>query len=363
VKLTPGKPQQATAQVSGKTAGQSIVLENAELRVTINRDGQISGLFDKTANRQLVARGRAMNRLEMYRDNASDCDAWDLDISYKSCPVDLPPARSVKLVAAGPLEAAVEATHRFGRSVLVQRIVLRANSRRVEFITQADWHEQHRVLKAAFEADLSVPMLRGEIQFGHVVRPTHRNNEFERQRFEWPAQKWADLSEAHYGVAVLNDCKYGYDILDGVLRLTLLTAKMFPDETADRGKHEFTYALYAHDGGFADAETVREAMELNVPPTVARAAGSAGEKGFLELSNPDVIVETIKRSEDGKSLVVRLYESLGASAATSLRVAGDHAKAQECNLIEEPRRDLPIRRDGWVSLDFRPFEIKTVRLT
>jgi alpha-mannosidase len=245
--------------------------------------------------------------------------------------------------------------------MLVQRVVLRGNTRRIDFVTEVDWHEKHRVLKAAFPVDLSVPTLRGEIQFGHVVRPTHRNNEFERQRFEWPAQKWADLSEAHYGISLLNDCKYGYDILDGALRLTLLTAKMFPDETADRGRHEFTYALYVHDRGFADAATVREAMELNACPVVTQAS-AAGEKSFIHVSNPEVIIEAIKRAEDGNGLVVRLYESLGASSATTLCVHGKFTKAEECNLIEEPRRPLPLARDGAIELNLRPFEIKTVRL-
>jgi alpha-mannosidase len=215
-------------------------------------------------------------------------------------------------------------------------------------------------LKVAFPADLTAPVLRGEIQFGHVIRPTHRNTEFERQRFEWPAQKWADLSEARYGIAVLNDCKYGYDILGGVLRLTLLRAPIAPDPTADRGLHEFVYALYVHDGGFAESGVVRAAYDLNVPVTVATGAVKH-EGDLVAISHPAVVCETIKAGEDGAGLVLRLYEAAGSSARAVVRVAGAYRSARLTNMLEEPARRLALA-GGAFELSFRPFEVKTVKL-
>jgi alpha-mannosidase len=183
--------------------------------------------------------------------------------------------------------------------------------------------------------------------------------EFDRQRFEWPAQKWADLSEAGCGIAVLNDCKYGYDILDGVLRLTLLRAPVLPDPHADLGRHQFTYALLPHDGPFGDGNVVRAGYELNAPAAVQPGWVEGGQWGFLEVSNPTVAVEAVKRSEDGRGTVARLYEVTGATAEAEVRFAPRVEKAFECDMVESSRRRLPLGRDG-VCLRFRPFEVKTL---
>jgi len=362
IRRTRGKPGPVAQPVKARADRGGAIMENDLLRLRINRRGEIAELLDRDASRQLVRRGEAMNRLEMYRDNPAAWDAWDIDLSYKAAPEPLGAADSVRVLAAGPLEARVAVARKIGRSTMVQHIVLRADSRRIDFETRVNWRETHRLLKVAFGADLAAPVLRGEIQFAHVIRPTHRNTEFERQRFEWPAQKWAAVSEAAYGIALLNDCKYGYDFLDGVLRLTLLRAPVAPDPQADRGEHEFTYALYAHSGPF-DAGVVRAAYELNVPPAVARGGCSAGRMGLLSVSNPAVVAETVKRSEDGGATVVRLYESLGGSADARVRLSTDVRTAAECDLLENPRRKLRPARDGSVRLRFRPFEIKTIRFT
>jgi alpha-mannosidase len=345
--------------VRARATGAGIVMENEFLLLRIDRRGEIAELYDKQADRQVVPRGQTMNRLEFYRDNPAAWDAWDIDISYKSTPVSLPPAEGVALTAAGPLEARVAVRRRLGGSVLRQEVVLRHASRRIDFPTWVDWRETHRLLKVAFPADLKAPVLRGEIQFGHVVRPTHRNYEFERQRFEWPAQKWADASEANFGVALMNDCKYGYDFLEGVLRLTLLRAPILPDPTADRRRHEFVYALYVHDGGFAESEVVRQGYDLNLPAVVT--PGSAGATAFAEVSARAVICETVKRSQDDRATVLRLYESLGGSARTSLRCPAAGGRAWECDMLEAPLRRLAVGRGGEITLRFRPFEVKTIR--
>ena len=370
IKLLPGKSADCPSPVTARAGRGGIIMENEHLRLLIDKRGQITQLLDKVADRQLVKTGEVMNRLELYRDNPAKFDAWDIDEPYKTAPVRIGPAQRVEVIADGPLEARVAVARKVGRSVLNQEIVLRAGSRRIDFETRVDWRETHRLLKAAFPADLSSATLRGEIQFGHVVRPTHRNTEFEKARFEWPAQKWADLSEANYGVAVLNDCKYGYDILDGVLRLSLLRAPVAPDLQADQGEHTFTYALLAHNCGFAESGVVRAAYELNAPVAVETgrcatrlsSSKSEGEFSLLQVSGSTVVVETVKLAEDGGDLVVRLYESAGGAARVRLSVAAPIKSAAECNMLETPRRKLRITGDSEILLKFRAFEIKTVRL-
>jgi alpha-mannosidase len=359
VKFIDGQCPVPSGNASAWADAKGVVLENECLRLRINDRGEIAELFDKQARRQFVASGAAMNRLEMYRDNPADFDAWDLDIAYKDCPVALGKAQSVEVLTDGPLEARVAVVRAIGQSMFRQEIVLRSDSRTVEFQTVVDWQERHKVLKAAFPADLGPATLRGEIQFGHVVRSTCPTNETDRQKFEWPAQKWADLSEADCGLAVLNDCKYGYDNLDGVLRLTLLKSPVRPDPDADKGSHEMTYALHVHNRAFAESDVVRSAYEINAPVTVT--PGVAHEFAFLEVSSPSVIVETVKNAEDGQAIVVRLYECVGSTADTVLRVATPLASAQECDLIENVTADLKVDGNA-VSLRFRPFEIKTIRL-
>ena len=360
IRLTAGKSAPVAKPVAARAARGGAVMENDLLRVRINARGEIAELYDKAAGRQLAAPGEAMNRLELYRDNPSAWGAWDIDIAYKETPVRLGRAQSVRVTAAGPLEARVTVRRRLGESILDQDIVLR-RGRRIDFETRVDWRRHNRMLKVAFPADLAAVTVRGELQFGHVIRPNHANTEFEQQRFEWPAQKWAAVSEANCGVAILNDCKYGYDFLDGVLRLTLLRAPIVPDANADIGKHEFTYAVLVHDGPFAAGDVVRAAYELNAPAEVTAGRAGGANEGFLAVSNPNIIVETIKRGESGKGVVVRLYESVGASTRTRLGLKLPVKRAADCDMLENPRRKLRLSGDGSVSLRFRPFEIKTIR--
>ncbi len=362
IQLLPGKPADCPSSVTARAGRGGIIMENEHLRLLIDKRGQITQLLDKVAGRQLVKTGEVMNRLELYRDNPSKFDAWDIDEPYKTTPVRIGPAQRVEIIADGPLEARVAVTRKVGRSSLHQEIVLCAGSRRIDFETCVDWKETHRLLKVAFPAELSSVTLRGEIQFGHVVRPTHRNTEFEKARFEWPAQKWADLSEAHYGMAVLNDCKYGYDILDGVLRLSLLRAPEAPDAQADRGEHSFTYSLLAHNCGFAESGVVRAAYELNVPAAVDPERYTDGEFSFLQVSGNSVVVETLKIAEDGGDLIVRLYESVGGAVKVRLNVSAPIKTASECDMLETPQRKLRVSKNGAITLNFRAFEIKTVRV-
>lgn len=234
--------------------------------------------------------------------------------------------------------------------------------RRVDFETEVDWHETHKLLKVAFPVDVHSTDARYEIQFGHIRRARNQNTEFERARFEVSGHKWMDVSEASYGFSVLNDCKYGWDILDGVMRLTLLRAPLAPDPTADRGRHEFTYSVFPHNEAFG-VDVIRQGYDLNVPVAVDSGELRAGPgEPSVTVSVPSVIIETIKRSEDGKAVVVRAYESIGQRTECEISFGFDVADGALCDMLEERRSCIAVD-DNSVRLTFRPFEVKTILLT
>ncbi|MBM4017626.1 MAG: alpha-mannosidase [Planctomycetes bacterium] len=356
----------ATASLE-RGRGAAAVLENELLRVGIDAAGEITSIFDKEARREVAA--GPCNAFRLFKDVPARNDAWDIDSMYERMPVTLRREARLELAAAGPLAAAVRVRRRINNSDLVQEVRLRRGSRRIDFVTSIDWRERHKMLKAAFPVDVHAGEAVHEIQFGHIRRPTHRSRPFDADRFEVAQQKWTALAEENRGAAVLNDCKYGVNVLGNCINLTLLRSPIAPDMTADLGRHEFTYAFYAWTGSFADCGVVREAYDLNVPVTAAaRVEGRgarddcAGSGSLFSVDAPSIVIEAVKPAEDGSGdVIVRLYESKRTRARAALTTALRVRAARECNLLEEPGRAIAVR-SGRLALDFRPFEIKTVRL-
>jgi len=277
-------------------------------------------------------------------------------------------------VEAGPLRATLEIRRRILGSDYVQRISLQHNSPGLDFDTTIDWRERHILLKVAFPVDVFSPVATYEIQWGNVQRSTHRSTSWDWARFETCAQKWIDLSEGDYGVSLLNDCKYGHDVKDNVMRISLLRSPTAPDPEADQGEHRFTYSLLPHSGSWG-ASTIAAAYALNDPIIMAdvraarqveqrdvEAAGSGAAMPFLlELDRTNIVVETIKRAEDGRGVIVRMYESQRCRGRATLRAGFKLAGAWRTNLLEEDRSELPVH-DDQVELWVRPYEIVTLRL-
>ena len=216
---------------------QGITMENGLLRVKINAKGHLTSVFDRRARREVLS-GQG-NMFHLHQDIPNSWDAWDVDIFYKERCGVIEGLEKLELVEAGPLRAAARIVRGFGKSRIEQRIVLSAGSPRIDFPTEVEWKESQKILKVAFPVNIYAQKARYEIQFGHLERANHTNTSWDMGKFEVCAQKWADLSEAGYGVALLNDCKYGYDIQGNVMRLSLLRAPNSPDPLADRGWHRF----------------------------------------------------------------------------------------------------------------------------
>jgi alpha-mannosidase len=297
-----------------------------------------------------------------FEDRPLEWDAWDIDIFYDDKVYYAEPAASIKVVETGPLRATIEISRRILHSTYTQRLSLSYNSPRLDIKTDIDWRERHTLLKVAFPVAILSPFATFEIQWGSVQRPTHRNTSWDWARFETCAQKWVDLSESDYGVSLLNDCKYGHDVQENTLRLSLLRSPRFPDPEADQGRHTFSYSLLPHVGPVGEL-TVAAAYALNDPLLTVQGAGSTSTAvHLLATDRPNVVIETVKRAEDGSGLVVRLYESQRRRGPVTLQAGFEIAKAERTNLLEVPRETLPVEENR-VSFEIKPFEIITLKLT
>jgi alpha-mannosidase len=302
------------------------------------------------------------NLLQLHDDNPAKWDAWDIDLDYLKSTTDITELASQQIEQPGGLRGAVRFTREFGASRFSQRMVLDADSRVLRFDCDVDWQEQHKLLKVAFPVTVSSEEATYETQFGHLRRPTHTRTSRAKAMFEVCAQRWADLGDKRYGVALLNDCKYGYDIHGSVMRLSLLRSPTHPDPTADRGWHQFTYALMPHLGDFRSAGVIEAAEDLNAPLRVAQAGLPAGEaRSITEVSTPQVMVEAIKRAEDSDAVIVRLYEAWGGSCRAIIKTTPSAKRATLCDLLEQERSELAIR-DGEVEVDFTAFKVVTLKL-
>jgi len=352
------KPGEASSMEGGSTASGN-TLENEHLRVEFDARGRISSIFDKDAGRELAA--APCNEFRMYKDVPSSFDAWDIDSTYMSAPVELAGEAKIEPVAAGPLVASLKITRRLHDSEMTQEVSLRRGARTVESKTVVDWRERHKLLKVAFPVTVHANEALHEIQFGHIARPNHFSRQFDADRFEVPQHRWTALVEGSRGVAVLNDCKYGVNVLGNSINLTLLKSALAPDMTADLGRQEFTCAFHAWNGPFAESRVVREGYELNVPVTTA--PGGAGERSLFNVDAPNVVIETVKPAEDGSGdVIVRLYEAMRTATRVRLSTSLDAKSAARTNMLEEHEGDLELS-GGAVTLDLRPFEIATVRLS
>ncbi len=340
-------------------------LGNDLLRVAFNEDGSIRSIYDKLQKRQVLKSGQAGNRLAVYVDQPREWEAWDVDIDY----IEREP-EYFRLVATqtridGP-RAIMRQEYVYGDSRLQQEVILTLGSGRLDFITEVNWRESEKMLRTSFPVAVSACEATCEIQFGNLKRPLHANTSWDSARYEICAHKWVDISQGDYGTALLNDCKYGYRVRDGVLDLNLLRSSIMPDPVADRARHSFTYSLYPHQGDYIRGLVVQEAYALNVPlRTFGIVAGQKGKlppsASMLHSDCDNVMIETVKKAEDSDDLIVRLYETHGCDVKARLHFNFDVDSVQLADMMEENPRKLTMRNNS-VKLAFRPFEIHTIKL-
>ena len=328
-------------------------------RVTFDENGYISSLVDRRVEREIAnVSGAPLGTLWFGEDMPTQYDNWEVeyDIFLKLKPVTKCISREV--VSDGAVEYRIRTVYSFGRkSTATVDTVFYADSARIDYEIKLDWQERHSLMKAGFDVNIRSGFIKNEIQFGHIDRPTTRNNSIESALFEVCNHKWSDISETRYGVAILNDCKYGISCEESDMRLTLHRGGCRPDFKTDFGVHTMTYSLLPHIGAF-DADTVvMPAYMLNRKPIITD--GVLHTPKLFDISPANIICEAVKNAEDiTGAYVLRLYECERSETNCKINIL-DGKRVFLTNLLEEKQEQLEIS-DGSVSLTFRPFEIKTL---
>ena len=343
-------------QVTVRKQGESFVMENNRVKAVVNDRGEVVSFVLKSSGREFAA--EPMNRFRLYKDVPRLFDAWDIDSNYIHQEIEALREAKVEVVSEG-LEGVLKVSGRIGNSSLVQYIRLEAEGTRLNFDTQIDWKELHRLLKACFPVNVYAENGINEIQFGYMERPAHRSRPYDKDRFEVCNHHYSAFCDGVHGAAVLNDSKYGISMNGNALELSLLRASACPEMQADNRVHHFTYGFTAWEGSFADSDVVRQGYELNVKPEIY--AGALETFSAAEIDQANVILDTMKPAEDGSGdVILRLYESKKAAVTAKVRCALG-SRAYLCDMLENVREEIPVE-NGEMTLAFGAFEVKTVRM-
>lgn len=325
-----------------------------------NEYGQLTSIRDLVAEREVLSAGARGNVLQVFEDKPLTHNAWNIAPFYGEKMREVTELTEARIVEIGPMRAVVRFQWNYMDSTIVQDMIVYTHNRRIDFETKVVWNERMQMMKVAFPVHIRATEATYDIQYGNVKRPTHWNTSWDFARFEVVGHQWADVSEHGYGVSLMNDCKYGYDIKDGVMRLTLLRSPTFPDPLADRGDHVFAYSLYPHQGDWRQGDTVREAWALNNPLTYTRGASLSARDGafsLFKLSADHVMIDAVKKAEDDDRIVLRLHEYMGARGKLTIESDALIASWQESDLMERPMGN--IETESVMACNIEPYEIKT----
>lgn len=335
-------------------------IETPFYTIQLNDAGQITSLYDKEYNREVLKDGENANVLQMFEDKPMGNDAWDIDIFYQEKMREVKNLVNIKVKECGSLRGILSMEWKYQNSVIKQDMIVYSNSRRIDFKTWVLYNETHQLLKAAFPVDIRSTYASYDIQYGNVKRPNHWNTSWEQAKFETVGHRFADLSEHDYGVSLLNDCKYGYDVKGHVLRITLIKAATHPDHLQDQGEHEFTYSLLPHGKDFIDGNTVKEAVFLNQPLKAVKGSCSVSNQCFIEIDSEKVELDAIKLSEDKKYIVIRFHEYAGSTQNITIKPGIAIKGYREADLMERPIEEKI--EEQIIKTKVKPYEIKTFLL-
>ena len=365
-----------------KATKRGVTLSNGTVRAFIDLAGRVAEL-EHLPTRRLAnmrdARGRPMpmNQLAMYEDRPRRWEAWDTDRDYFDKCLMIDDDCEIAISQAHPLRGEMRVERAIGaKSRIWQTYRLDAGSGRLEIRTEVDWRESQQLLRALFPCAVRARHAWFGSQFGAIERPIHRNTSWEEARFEVPGHAWMDVAEPGFGVAVLDDGRYGRSAIataDGAtLGLSLLKSPLFPDPTCDRGEHAFNYAIMPHAGDWRDAD-VDCAAEMFREPMRALAL-TKGRKGILRgawapfdvlaAASMRVEIAAWKPAEDGRGRILRLVETRGARGDVQVFWNIDASKVSSVDLLEKPlsREDLRHSKGAATLLRMKPFEIVTLRV-
>lgn len=337
-----------------------LTLENDLIRYSFDKNGQVTEIFDKESCRNLLSENDYGNVLSLYIDRPNNWEAWDIDEFYVQERQEDAVSVSPPIRTSGTIKQSIVFTLQIGKSNITQKVTLVSGSKLLAFDTVVDWKESRRMLRVAFPVNIFSTEAIFDIQYGYVKRDIHKNTSWDAAKFEVCAQRYADLSEADYGVALLNDCKYGHNINNGVLDLCLLRSSKYPDWNADQGKHEFSYGLYPHANGFMESDVIAVSATFNRSPKLVN-----GDCGRLQIpcriESDSIVLEVVKKAEKEDRLVIRLVETKGKkiNGIADPELPGG---LTETNLLEWENLSKLEPVNGRVDIAMKPFEIKTYKL-
>lgn len=347
-------------KVAAAAKASARILENKQIRYEFDAKMQLVRAFDKETGQEIIPAGETGNRLELFDDHPHNWDAWDIDEYYVNQKLQGPVVESIERVE-GDARCGLRATIKISAmSSMRQDVWLEKDGRRLDFVTNVDWQERHKLLRVVFPTTIVSDKTSSEIQYGFIQRNTHNNTKWDYAQFECVAHRYADLSRRDYGVALLNDSKYGYRVKDRSLELSLLRSPTEPDPVADIGLHQFTYSLLPHKGDLITSDVQAQAAALN--QGVEMFIGFAADKAALpvKITGEGIELSVLKRAEKEDTLIVRLVETRGQNATGELICTKAKAKIVETDLMEW--NDLGKAATGRVALSLKPFEIRTYNI-
>ena len=343
-----------TMDITRTEAG--IRCENAKYVAVIDNFGRLTRLLDKRANKEVLS--KPGNHIKVFLDGPQLEDAWNLNQSYMQREISVFQNAQADVTENNDLRTVIH-VHQTGDKVdLQQDIIFYHDNARIDFVTNVDWQERNKVMRVYFPTTVHAPYYTSEVGFGAFDRPSVPNSKLEQAKFEVAAHRWLDLSESNYGVALLNDSKYGHSVQYDTIGMTMLRGTTWPAEDADLGMHRFTYSLFPHMGHWSHAGVARAGQELNAQSHVPCVVNGTLATNLFACDNGNLIIDTVKPAENGDGIVVRLYESNGASGTAVITGKQTFASVTEINLVEETI--APVEWDNnTLSFAFTPYEIKT----
>ncbi|GGC85108.1 alpha-mannosidase [Thalassobacillus devorans] len=337
-------------------------LKNDRYEMEWNRFGQLTRVFDKLEQREMLSSESPGNVFRIFEDKPMAHDAWDIDLFYQEKSKVIDTFKSCELIENGPLRTTLRFTWEWPGADIVQLMHCYKHTARIDFETKVDWTARQQLLKVEFPLAIRTTDAIFDIQFGNVKRPTHWNTSWDAARFESVGHKWAALSEPYYGISLMNDCKYGYSAKDNVLSLTLLKGAIHPDPYADIGVHHFTYSIFPFGGEGNKREVEKEAAYLDTEWFVTEGEIEAAyHHPFLTVSSDQVVIDAVKKAELSDKVIVRMHEMEGASGRVHLEAGCPVKGWREVNLMEEDL--LREVKEEPIQLSFSPYELKSVELT
>ena len=333
-------------------------------RIQLDKAANITSIYDKKGEREVIKAG-AHTALQVFEDMPYKFDNWDIDNYYGEKMWEISEVTSVEMIENGSVRGVLRVSKAFGESIIIQDITVYSHSPRIDIKTFVDWKQKNVFVKYALPTDIYATKACYEIQYGNVERPTHKNTSWDEARFEVCAHKWVDISEGDYGVSLLNDAKYGYDIYEGTMRMTLLKATCEPNPDADKEAQNFIISILPHTGAWRDAQVQEESYKLNNPLygkiEEAHSGTINSRYSLVSLQECGAEIEVVKLSEDGEDLIVRLYDYRGSKHKNCLLLGFKATQVWECDMLENVITSYEVQ-NGQVTFELKPYEIKTFRI-